>query len=153
MTESPTPTEVRLDHRGDGRSTLILRPEGEYVEVHTFGLVSPETGRDQHRAMTQMPGWTPRFSRLVIWERGARLGEMDPEVLDQSAKDARAFYAERPEALKTRSAHVIRDEHNMPLLAYWRHLATAKVGFDIRLFSDVETAKAWLTEPAWLKRQ
>lgn len=113
--------------------------------VHYEGEVHVEESVELLRRIIALPGWTPRCSRIVNYDRGL-LGDVDDQAL-RSAKGElsamlNAAYQGRPNYL----AHVCGDAIKSPIVDYWVSLGTGTYPANLARFDTQFEAETWIEQ-------
>ena len=136
--------ETIVEHASGARSRMRVVENPRCIEARVVGRIDLNVAAEQHEAIRKLPGWTPDAPRLIIWEYGARMDEISPDVLEGVAAGIAARYRAQGEKAEFRIAHVIQDPHSRALAEVWARIAGPAIGYDIRVFREERPARAWL---------
>lgn len=124
----------------------------EFVTLRWREPVSTQSFFDALDQLVLLPGWTPRFGRLVVYERAASMDALDFAAAQEVFDHMVTWHAKHHDGFSIRAANVIRRGSMEPMLRLWEQL-TSKVDFlCINVFRTEAEATDWLTEPDYLAR-
>jgi hypothetical protein len=126
--------------------TVDLDEENRVAIVRYQGLVRAHHAVPIIRAMIALPGWTPEYSRIIVYDKG-QLGEMDDRDLLSQIDELKTLVVEAYEGRPHVSAHVCADPMKAPIVDYWLHMSAGR-GYAVpgNRFDSIVAALRWIEE-------
>ena len=136
-----------------GGARLSIDTQREFVLIRWVGVVTSEAHYEILDRITQLPGWTPRCGRLVIYERSAKMGEVGLREAQALFEDLKAWHVRHHPGHFVRAASVVKRGSIEPMIQLWQQVARESAFFEIQWFRTLEEALAWMTEPEYQARR
>lgn len=134
------------------RAELSIDTAREFITMRWREPVNTRSFFGALDQLVQLPGWTSRFGRLVVYERVASMDQLDHDSAQEVFDHMLHWHAKHHQGQSIRAANMIRRGSLEPMLRLWEQL-TSKVDFlRVDVFRTEAEAIDWLTAPDYLAR-
>lgn len=125
------------------RHTIELDTDNQLAYIRYRGPMFAEHAVTVLKRMIAMPGWTPRCSRIVLYDE-ALLGEVAYETLIAVRSELSQIILEAYRDTPTYTAHVCADRFKQPIVDYWISLAAGEYPVGLTRVDTIAEAQAWI---------
>lgn len=132
---------------------VTLDTAREFVVLRWTRDVTTGTYYDVLDRVTELPGWTRRFGRLVIYERISNMSSLGHGDAEKVFNHVMAWHEKHHAGCPVRAASVVKRGSLEPMLRLWEQITNKTDLLDVNLFTTEPEAIAWLTEPDYLARE